>query len=196
MVFQFPEYQLFEETILKDVSFGPKNFGASEEEAEQRAKEVLKVVGLDESYYEKSPFECSGGEKRRVAIAGILAMDPEILVLDEPTAGLDPKGARDMMQLFVDIQKNYHKTILLVTHDMEHVLSYCQHVVVLSHGKIKRDCDVKTFFSNVDDLKEMKINPPAVIRLREALLAKGFKLDPSLLDMEELAKQVAKEVKR
>ena len=196
LVFQFPEYQLFEETILKDVSFGPKNFGASEEEAEQRAKEVLKVVGLDESYYEKSPFECSGGEKRRVAIAGILAMDPEILVLDEPTAGLDPKGARDMMQLFVDIQKNYHKTILLVTHDMEHVLSYCQHVVVLSHGKIKRDCDVKTFFSNVDDLKEMKINPPAVIRLREALLAKGFKLDPSLLDMEELAKQVAKEVKR
>lgn len=124
LVFQFPEYQLFEETILKDVSFGPKNFGASEEEAEQRAKEVLKVVGLDESYYEKSPFECSGGEKRRVAIAGILAMDPEILVLDEPTAGLDPKGARDMMQLFVDIQKNYHKTILLVTHDMEHVLSY------------------------------------------------------------------------
>ena len=196
LVFQFPEYQLFEETILKEVSFGPKNFGASEEEAEQRAKEVLKVVGLDESYYEKSPFECSGGEKRRVAIAGILAMDPEILVLDEPTAGLDPKGARDMMQLFVDIQKNYHKTILLVTHDMEHVLSYCQHVVVLSHGKIKRDCDVKTFFSNVDDLKEMKINPPAVIRLREALLAKGFKLDPSLLDMEELAKQVAKEVKR
>ncbi len=194
--FQYPEYQLFEETILKDVSFGPKNFGASEEEAEAKAKEMLKIVGLDESYYEKSPFECSGGEKRRVAIAGILAMEPEILVLDEPTAGLDPKGAKDMMQLFVDIQKQYKKMILLVTHDMEHVLAYCQRVVVISHGKIKRDCDVQTFFSDVADLKAMNINPPAVIRLREALIERGFAIDHSVLDMNELAKQVAGEVKR
>ena len=148
LVFQFPEYQLFEETILKDICFGPKNFGMSEEEAVLVAKKMLKVVGLNESYCEKSPFECSGGEKRRIAIAGILAMNPDILVLDEPTAGLDPKGAKDMMELFVRINKETRKTILLVTHDMEHVLNYCENVVVVSHGKVIRDCSVVEFFKD------------------------------------------------
>lgn len=145
LVFQFPEYQLFEETILKDVCFGPKNFGATEEEARDMAVKMLKLVGLDESYLDQSPFELSGGQKRRVAIAGILAMDPQVLVLDEPTAGLDPQGAKEMMDLFVELNKTYHKTVLIVTHDMEHVLHSCDEVVVVAKGKIKKQCDVTTF---------------------------------------------------
>ena len=195
LVFQFPEYQLFEETIARDISFGPKNFGVSEEEALQRTKDVLKVVGLDESYMEKSPFDLSGGQKRRIAIAGILAMDPSVLVLDEPTAGLDPQGAKDMMQLFVRMNKEFHKTVLIVTHDMEHVLSYCDEVVVVKDGQIEKQCDVTTFFENLDLLQELRINPPAIIRLREELRKKGFSIDSSIVDIKELAKAVAKEVK-
>ena len=124
LVFQFPEYQLFEETIEKDIIFGPINFGISEDEAKQISKKVINIVGLDETYLDKSPFDLSGGQKRRVAIAGILAMDPDILILDEPTAGLDPQGANEMMNLFKKINKS-GKTIILVTHDMNHVLQYC-----------------------------------------------------------------------
>lgn len=196
LVFQFPEYQLFEETIEKDISFGPKNFGVSAEAAAQRAREVLQVVGLDDSYLQRSPFDLSGGQKRRIAIAGILAMDPDVLVLDEPTAGLDPQGARDMMQLFVDMNKKYGKTVLIVTHDMEHVLQYCEEVVVVQDGRIKKYCDVQSFFETVELLKELNINPPAVIRLREELRKRGFEIERTILDMEKLAAAVAGEVKR
>lgn len=196
LVFQFPEYQLFEETIEKDISFGPKNFGVSAEAAAQRAREVLQVVGLDDSYLQRSPFDLSGGQKRRIAIAGILAMDPDVLVLDEPTAGLDPQGARDMMQLFVDMNKKYGKTVLIVTHDMEHVLQYCEEVVVVQDGRIKKHCDVQSFFETVELLKELNINPPAVIRLREELRKRGFEIERTILDMEKLATAVAGEVKR
>ena len=119
LVFQFPEYQLFEETVLKDVSFGPKNFGVSVKEAEEKASNALRMVGLEKEYEQRSPLELSGGQKRRVAIAGILAMDPDILVLDEPTAGLDPQGALEMMRLFRDLNKIHGTTIIMVTHDME-----------------------------------------------------------------------------
>lgn len=196
LVFQFPEYQLFEETILKDVSFGPKNFGASEEEAKEMAIKMLKLVGLDESYLEKSPFELSGGQKRRVAIAGILAMDPQILVLDEPTAGLDPQGAKEMMELFRELNKIYHKTVLIVTHDMEHVLHSCDEVVVVAKGKIMKQCDVTSFFEDVYLLKQLRIDPPAVIRLREALKAKGFAIGKGVLSIEALAKAIQSEVKK
>ena len=196
LVFQFPEYQLFEETIEKDISFGPKSFGVSAEAAAQRAREVLQVVGLDDSYLQRSPFDLSGGQKRRIAIAGILAMDPDVLVLDEPTAGLDPQGARDMMQLFVDMNKKYGKTVLIVTHDMEHVLQYCEEVVVVQDGRIKKHCDVQSFFETVELLKELNINPPAVIRLREELRKRGFEIERTILDMEKLAAAVAGEVKR
>lgn len=196
LVFQFPEYQLFEETIAKDIAFGPKNFGMSEEEALERAKEVISVVGLDESYLERSPFELSGGQKRRVAIAGILAMDPQVLVLDEPAAGLDPQGAKDMMSLFVRLNREYHKTVLIVTHDMEHVLQYCDDVVVVDHAHIAKTCDVQTFFEDVSILHELNINPPAVIRLREALIQQGFQIDSKILNIEGLAEAVAKEVSR
>ena len=186
LVFQFPEYQLFEETIEKDISFGPKNFGVSEEEAKQKAKQMLSIVGLDESYLERSPFDLSGGQKRRIAIAGILAMDPQVLVLDEPTAGLDPQGAKDMMQLFVRMNKEFHKTVLIVTHDMEHVLQY---------GEVAQTCDVRSFFEQIALLEQLHINPPAVIRLREELRRKGFTIDKTILDIDELARVVASEVK-
>ena len=195
LVFQFPEYQLFEETIEKDIAFGPKNFGIDEEEAHKIAKDMLDLVGLDESYLKRSPFDLSGGQKRKIAIAGILAMDPSVLVLDEPTAGLDPQGAKDMMQLFVRMNKEFHKTVLIVTHDMEHVLSYCDEVVVVKDGQIEKQCDVTTFFENLDLLQELRINPPAIIRLREELRKKGFSIDSSIVDIKELAKAVAKEVK-
>lgn len=195
LVFQFPEYQLFEETILKDVCFGPKNFGMQEEEAIQRAKEILHICGLDDSYLEKSPFDLSGGQKRRVAIAGILAMDPNVLVLDEPTAGLDPQGAKEMMQLFVEMNEVYHKTVLIVTHDMEHVLTYCERVVVVKDGHIERNCEVQDFFEDISLLRHLGINPPAVIALREKLKERGFHLDASIMDLDQLAKAVAQEVK-
>lgn len=147
MVFQFPEYQLFEETIEKDIAFGPKNFGASEEEANELVRKILPLVGLDESYLDRSPFELSGGQKRRVAIAGILILNPEVLVLDEPTAGLDPQGATEMMTLFMKLNREMNKTVLLVTHDMDHVMNYCDHVIVLDHGKLKHESDVKTFLN-------------------------------------------------
>ena len=194
LVFQFPEYQLFEETIAKDISFGPKNFGASEEEALASASKMLDIVGLDQSYMERSPFDLSGGQKRRVAIAGILAMDPSVLVLDEPTAGLDPQGAKDMMQLFQDMNTKYHKTVLIVTHDMEHVLQYCEEVVVVKKGKIEQHCDVKTFFEQVELLQELNINPPAIIQLREQLRSQGFTIPCDVLDMNSLASIIAKEV--
>lgn len=195
LVFQFPEYQLFEETIEKDISFGPKNFGVSEKDAAKITREILNVVGMDESYLERSPFDLSGGQKRRIAIAGILAMDPNVLVLDEPTAGLDPQGSKDMMELFVKMNKEYDKTVLIVTHDMEHVLTYCDEVIVVRDGQIEKQCDVKSFFESVSLLKELKINPPAIIALREKLIAKGFAIDKTILDINELARAIASEVK-
>ena len=134
LVFQFPEYQLFEETVLKDIIFGPKNFKVPEEEAIKRAKEVIKLVGLDESYLERSPFNLSGGEKKRVSIAGILAMEPDILILDEPTSGLDPKGRDRLLDLFMDIHKRTNKTIIVITHDMNTVYQYASRVLVLNKG--------------------------------------------------------------
>lgn len=196
LVFQFPEYQLFEETIGLDIAFGPKNFGMSEEDALLRAKEMLQVVGLSEDYLNRSPFELSGGQKRRVAIAGILAMDPEILVLDEPAAGLDPQGAKDMMELFVRLNKEYHKTVLLVTHDMEHVLNYCDRVVVVDNGHIVQNCEKQTFFQDSPLLRELRINPPSIIRLRDELNMQGFSLPCDILDMNTLAKAIVNEVNK
>lgn len=195
LVFQFPEYQLFEETIEKDIAFGPLNFGVSKEEANQIAAKMIEIVGLDKSYLTKSPFECSGGEKRRIAIAGILAMDPDVLVFDEPTAGLDPKGAKDMMQLFDQLNKEMHKTIILVTHDMEQVLDYCSRVLVLSDGKILKDSDVVSFFEDIALLRQLNINPPAILRLKEALNQKGFSISKHALTIETVRDEILKEVK-
>lgn len=174
LVFQFPEYQLFEETIGKDICFGPKNFGVSEDEAMAKARIAIKQVGLDESYLERSPFELSGGQKRRVAIAGILAMDPEIIVLDEPTAGLDPQGTKQMMRLFYDLNKKFNKTVYIVTHDMEHVLNYCDEVIVMRDGHMVHQSDVATFFAEKGLLKELHIAPPQIIKAKMMLEEQGF----------------------
>lgn len=195
MVFQFSEYQLFEETILKDVSFGPKNFGVSEEEAIIKAKEALKLVGIDESMYEKSPLDLSGGQKRRVAIAGILAMEPEIIVLDEPTAGLDPKGSKEMIGLFRKLNKEMHKTIILVTHDNEVVYNYADNVILLSHGEIVLNKDAREFFDDKELLDRLHILKPQIVELKELLNAKGYKIGNEVRDIKALAKAI-KEIKK
>ncbi len=194
LVFQFPEYQLFEETVLKDIIFGPMNFEVSEEEATKRAHEVIKQVGLDESYLTRSPFELSGGQKRRVAIAGILAMEPEILVLDEPTAGLDPQGAKQMMQLFKELETKHNKTIYIVTHDMEHVLNYCDEVVVMKDGHMIHQSGVEEFFEKGELLRDLHIAPPAIIKMKHMLKEKGFELSKED-DFDTLIADILKEVK-
>ncbi len=150
LVFQFPEYQLFEETILKDIMFGPKNFKSTNEQALEMAKRAATIVGIDESLYEQSPFRISGGQMRRVAVAGILAMEPEILVLDEPTRGLDPKGRRDLMRIFNDLHEIDGKTIILITHDMDLVSEYAKRVIVLKDGLIVFDGSKEALFEHAN----------------------------------------------
>lgn len=194
LVFQFPEYQLFEETIIKDVMFGPLNFKVSEEEARQKAMKALAMVGLDPSYYERSPLDISGGQKRRVAIAGILAIDPDVLVLDEPTAGLDPQGAKSMMELFVELNRTHHKTILIVTHDMDHVLNYCDNVVVMKKGEILTHQQVNDFFFRGEEVLDIEMALPQRLKFTEALRAKGFKLTDKIRNVQELALSIKKEI--
>lgn len=190
LVFQFPEYQLFEETVLKDVAFGPKNFGMEQAAAEAAAKEALSRVGLDESFYDRSPFELSGGEKRRVAIAGILAYGPEYLIVDEPTAGLDPKGAFEMMDLFETIHRN-GTTVLLVTHDMNLVLRYCDRVLVFDEGRLARDAAPRDFF--LEDMDRYSLETPALYRFLQEMKEKGLDIDSSGIEnLDDLAKAVKK----
>ncbi len=195
LVFQFPEYQLFEETVLKDVSFGPKNFGVPVKEAEEKASNALRMVGLDKEYEQRSPLELSGGQKRRVAIAGILAMDPDILVLDEPTAGLDPQGALEMMRLFRDLNKIHGTTIIMVTHDMEQVFGYCDEVVVMENGKPLIHTTVQEFFKDSSYCDQLNILPPALIRMKDMLKEKGFALTDDIRTLPVLAHAIAKQVK-
>ena len=194
LVFQFPEYQLFEETVLKDVAFGPKNFGAGPEEANKLAREALRKTGLDETFEERSPLELSGGQTRRVAIAGILAMKPKVLVLDEPTAGLDPAGAKKMMELFASLHKE-GTTVIMVTHDMEQVFRYCEEVIVMENGKPKIQTDIKTFFKDSSLCKELNILPPALIRMKDTLREKGYTVSDDTVDIRTLAKEIARQVK-
>lgn len=194
LVFQFPEYQLFEETVIKDVAFGPKNFGADEKEARERAEKALQLTGFDSELFERSPLELSGGQKRRVAIAGILAMDPKILVLDEPTAGLDPQGTVQMMELFVRLNR-MGKTVLIVTHDMEQVFAHCDEVAVIADGKCRLHTTVREFFRDSSLCREMDILPPALIRTRDALREKGFEIPDDVLSIAQLADCIAGQVK-
>ena len=172
MVFQFPEYQLFSETVLKDVMFGPKNFGFSEEEAKERAIKALQDVGIPESYFDKSPFELSGGEKRRVAIAGIIASEPDILILDEPTAGLDPKGKKEILELIAAYHKT-GKTVIVVTHDMDIVLEYSQKVIVLNNGKLIDILSPDELFKK-ENLEELSLEMPNLIKFKYQLKYWGF----------------------
>ncbi len=174
IVFQFPEYQLFEETVEKDVAFGLKNYGYKEEEAILKAYDALKLVGLDESFYKRSPFELSGGEKRRVAIAGIIAIDPEVLILDEPTAGLDPLGSKIILDLIVNLNKN-GKTIIIVTHDMGIVLNHADHVIVINEGNIAFEGSPSTLFSG--DVSSYSIDIPPLFSFCKLLESHNVNID-------------------
>ncbi len=168
LVFQFPEYQLFEETVQKDIIFGPKNFGVSEVDAIKRAKEVIKHVGLDEEYLKRSPFNLSGGEKKRVSIAGILAMEPDILVLDEPTSGLDPKGRDDLLKLFTDIHNKLNKTVIIITHDMNTVYKYASRVLVMNDGGLVYDGVPNKLFS-ITNIENWNLDIPDIITITRQL---------------------------
>ena len=185
LVFQYPEHQLFEETVRKDIAFGPKNMGLSEEEIAARVAEAMKLTGLSEDYLEKSPFELSGGEKRRVAIAGVLAMRPSVLILDEPTAGLDPKGRESILSEI----KNYHErtgaTVLLVSHSMEDVARFATHVLVMDHAKATLFGTTREVFTEVEKLTEMGLEVPQISRVFAALREKGFAVPESVLTVSE-----------
>ena len=189
LVFQFPESQLFEETVLKDVAFGPQNFGVSIGEAEQLAREKLAMVGIHEEFFEKNPFELSGGQMRRVAIAGILAMEPEILVLDEPTAGLDPKGRRELMTLFKELHQN-GMTIVLVTHLMDDVANYADYVNVLEGGKLVRSGYPKEVFQDVAFLESKQLGVPKITKFAQQLVKRGLHLETLPITIDEFAEVV------
>ncbi len=195
LVFQFPEYQLFEETVEKDIMFGPLNFKVKHDEAEALAKKALSLVGLDETYLKRNPFNLSGGEKKRVSIAGILALDPDILVLDEPTSGLDPAGKKQLMELFTSIQKETGKTIIVITHDMDLVYEYASRVLVLNGGELVFDGTPEKLFHR-DDLVKYCLDYPETIRVLKAVKER-FNLDIDIYkkSMTEAALEIERAVK-
>lgn len=184
LVFQYPEHQLFEIDVLTDVCFGPKNQGLSKEEAEVRAKEALRLAGLDETYYRRSPFELSGGQKRRVAIAGVLAMEPEVLILDEPTAGLDPRGRDEILDQIARLHTERHMTIILVSHSMEDVARYADRLLVMNHGKKVFDGAPREVFSHYKELEAMGLAAPQVTYLVHDLKDRGIPIDESITTVE------------
>ncbi|WP_047983261.1 energy-coupling factor ABC transporter ATP-binding protein [Ornithinibacillus californiensis] len=164
VVFQYPEHQLFDETVAKDIAFGPKNFGVSEQEIESRIEEIIPAVGLDKQLLERSPFDLSGGQMRRVAIAGVLAIKPEVLVLDEPTAGLDPRGQREMMDMFYRLHKERKLTTILVTHSMEDAVRYADHVIIMNKGTKYMEGTPEEVFIQRDALNKVQLDVPEVIQ--------------------------------
>ncbi|MEH7610759.1 energy-coupling factor ABC transporter ATP-binding protein [Gottfriedia acidiceleris] len=192
LVFQFPEQQLFEETVEKDICFGPMNFGVSEDEAKKRAKDLIEKVGLSEEYLMKSPFELSGGQMRRVAIAGVLAMEPEVLVLDEPTAGLDPSGQKALMDMFYDLHKEKGLTIILVTHSMEDAARYADTIHVLQKGTTYLKGSPLEVFSYEKELEEIGLQIPLSLKFHQDLNQKlGIKEKATSLTIEQLANYIA-----
>ncbi len=190
LVFQYPEYQLFEADVLSDVCFGPKNQGLSKEEARERARAALRSVGLDESYEKRSPFNLSGGQKRKAAIAGILAMEPQILVLDEPTAGMDPKGRDEILDLLKQLHEERKISIILVSHSMEDVANYVSRIIVLDEGKILYDDEPASVFAHVKELEQVGLAPPQVSYVMSALREDGWDVDTSATTIDEAARQI------
>ena len=196
LVFQYPEHQLFEVDVFSDVCFGPKNLGLSKEEVEERAKKALTQVGLDESYYKKSPFELSGGQKRRVAIAGILAMHPQVLILDEPTAGLDPKGRDEILDQVALLQKERKITVILVSHSMEDVARYVDRIIVVNDGKILFDDTPKQVFQHYKELESVGLAAPQVTYVVKALKEKGWDIDTTATTVEEAKEAILLAIKK
>ena len=187
LVFQYPEHQLFEIDVFTDVCFGPKNLGLPKEEVERRAYEALRLVGLKEKNFKKSPFELSGGQKRRVAIAGILAMEPDVLVLDEPTAGLDPKGRDDILDQVKRLHEERHITVILVSHSMEDVARYVDRIIVMNKGQERFDGVPREVFRHYRELEEIGLAAPQVTYLMHDLAAAGWEVDVDATTVEEAA---------
>ena len=192
LVFQYPEHQLFEVTVMKDVCFGPSNLGLSEEECQKRAKEALTMVGLKEKYWNKSPFELSGGQKRRAAIAGVIAMKPEMLILDEPTAGLDPKGRNDILDQIKKLHDESHMTVVLVSHSMEDVAKYVDRIIVMNHGKVLYDDTPKEVFKHYKTLESVGLAAPQVTYLMDMLKKDGFDVPDQVTTVEEAKSAILK----
>ncbi len=196
LVFQYPEHQLFEVDVLTDVCFGPKNQGFSEEEAKEKAKKALAMVGMGEKYYDRSPFELSGGQKRRVAIAGVLAMNPEMLILDEPTAGLDPKGRDEILEQIRMLHEEHHITIVLVSHSMEDVAKYVGRIIVMNHGEVQFDGTPKEVFSHYKELEKIGLAAPQVTYIMHALADKGFPVKTDATTIEEASEAILEALKK
>ena len=190
LVFQYPESQLFEETVIKDVMFGPLNKGLSKEEARSVSAQALKRLGLDESYFEKSPFLLSGGEMRRVAIAGVIAMEPEVMILDEPTAGLDPKSRKELLDMLLKLGEEQKKTIIIVSHNMEDIANYVKRLIVIEEGKILWDDTPEHVFANVDELEKIGLAVPQVTYALKRLKEDGYPVQKMALTVEEAVKEI------
>ena len=194
IVFQYPEYQLFEETVEKDIAFGPGNLGLDEEEISKRVRKSMEAVGLDyETYKDKSPFDLSGGQKRRVAIAGVIAMNPEVLILDEPTAGLDPGGRDEIFNLIKKLHRDNNITIILSSHSMDDMAKLAQTIIVMNHGKIEfMGTPREVFTSHAARLREIGLDVPQVLELATKLRNKGFDIRPDVLTVEEVKDEILK----
>ena len=190
LVFQYPEHQLFEVDVISDVCFGPKNQGLSEEESEKNAREALELVGFPEKYYKQSPFELSGGQKRRVAIAGVLAMKPKVLILDEPTAGLDPKGRDEILDQIAKLHKETGMTVVLVSHSMEDVARYVDRIIVMNKGEKMLDSTPKEVFRHYKELEEVGLAAPQVTDVMHDLKDRGFDVSPDATTIEEAADEI------
>ncbi len=195
LVFQYPEHQLFEIDVLSDVCFGPRNLGLSREEAEKKAKEALRMVGMGEEYDKSSPFELSGGQKRRVAIAGVLAMEPEVLILDEPTAGLDPRGRDEILDQIEKLQKERGITVVLVSHSMEDVARYVDRIIVMNHGRVRFDDTPREVFRHYKELEEIGLAAPQMTYVMQELKEKGADVDADATTIEEAADAIERWLK-
>lgn len=196
LVFQYPEHQLFEIDVFKDVCFGPKNLGLSQKEIELRAYEALKQVGLEDEYFYQSPFDLSGGQKRRVAIAGVLAMKPEVLVLDEPTAGLDPKGRDEILDQIAKLKEETGITVILVSHSMEDVAKYVERIIVMNRGSVLYDDTPREVFKHYRELEQVGLAAPQVTYIMQALSKRGMSVDTSVTTIAEAAQEILKALHR
>ncbi len=196
LVFQYPEYQLFEENVIKDVMFGPLNMGLSKEEAEEKAKKALRQARMSEDLFERSPFDLSGGQKRRVAIAGVLAMNPEVLILDEPTAGLDPRGRNYILGMLEELHRERGITIILVSHSMDDVAECADLLMVLKDAELKFFDKPKEVFKNVDELESYGLAVPEITYLAKELIEAGLDMDPTVSTVEEAKKELLRVLKR
>jgi len=196
LVFQYPEYQLFEVDVFSDVCFGPKNLGLSKEEIEARANKALQAVGLKEKYYKYSPFELSGGQKRRVAIAGVLAMQPEVLILDEPTAGLDPKGREDILNLIARLHDEKGLTVIVVSHSMDDMAQYAKRLIVMNQGSVQYDGTPKEVFLHYRELEKGGLSAPKVTYIMHELAERGLPVDVTATTIEEAKKSILEGLKK